>query len=586
MKTKLLAAGLTSAMLLNLVACGESSEKFTATTTGYHGDVTLTISVADGIISDIEIEHTETEGLGSVALEKLSANVLETQNLAIDAVSGATLSSNAFFEAMEITLEEAGFNVNELKNALNETVKEEDQELTVKTLVVGGGLSGLTTALQLAILGEEVLLIERGDVLGGATLTAHGYMFGVDTKAQEEAGIEDSVEKFMELVEVSGAGKSDLDVAKMVAEQSGEAIDWIMDLGLGIEDEIGVGAYYPHNVDRVYTADGNGSAMVKVLTDALNEYVESGLVQIIMQTEAQTLLTDDNGVVVGAVATGKTGNIITINAEETVLATGGYGHNEELLNKYQFENVITNAPVSHTGLGLQMLEDLGAEIISTPMAGQAGAIPNNGFDKGLIFNTNQYDGVIWTDVDGQRVANETGTSNALVWKNAPENTVYMVFAESMINDEKPLFVGVDKSQTLDKLNELVDGGFAIKANSVEELAENAKLHDLVSTVMTYNEYCETGVDEDFGKTDGLIAFEGDTYYAIKTYPWIVQTTEGIENNLDRRPLTADGTPIEGVYVVGDMVGMNILTGGTAIGGAGLTPAITSGLQVAEQIANK
>lgn len=610
MKKQIISTMLVVAMTLNLVACGSTStttsdsatgtstspsstatetstpKTFTSTAVGYHGDVTLDVTITGQEISDIQITHTETEGLGSVALANMTTAVLDGQTLNIDGMTGATLSSTAFMTAIEDCLTQGGLDVAALKTKGGDVAQADDIELTTTTLVVGGGLSGLTTALKLASMGEEVLIIERAEVLGGATLTAHGYFFGVESQPQKDAGIEDSVETFLELVKVSGKGLSDLAVAEMVAEQSGYAVDWIMSLGLGVEEEIGVGAYYPHNVDRVYTADGNGAAMIKVLTDAMEEFIDSGKVEIMMSTEATSLLTNDQGVVTGAVATGKTGNTVTINATTTVLATGGYGHNEELLNKYQFENVITSAPVSHTGLGMQMLEELGAEMVITPLAGQAGGIPNNGFDKGMTFNTNQYPGVIWTNVDGDRLANETGTNNALVWKQAPENTVYMVFTDSMITDEKPLFIGVPVESTQAKLDELVDGGFAIKADSAEALATATGLTNLAQTIETYNGYCTSGTDADFGKTDGLVSFEDGTYYAIKTYPFIVQTTDGIKNNLDRQPVTADGSPIDGVYIVGDMVGMNILTGGTAIGGAGLTPAITTGIQVAEQIADK
>ncbi len=153
----------------------------------------------------------------------------------------------------------------------------------------------------------------------------------------------------------------------------------------------------------------------------------------------------------------------------------------------------------------------------------------------------------------------------------------------MILSDKPLFTTVPVEENQAQLDLLVADGFAIKASSIEELAQLTGMDNLEATITTYNSYVETGIDSDFNKDTGLIAFESDTFYAIKTYPFIIQTTDGIKSDINRQPLTIEGDIIEGVYVVGDMTGMNSITGGTLIGGAGLAPAVTTGIQVATTI---
>jgi predicted oxidoreductase len=62
------------------------------------------------------------------------------------------------------------------------------------TVIVGGGLAGVVTALELLASGQRVLLLERGDeaALGGLALQAFGGMCLVDTPLQRRAGIRDS----------------------------------------------------------------------------------------------------------------------------------------------------------------------------------------------------------------------------------------------------------------------------------------------------------------------------------------------------------------------------------------------------------
>jgi iron complex transport system substrate-binding protein len=76
---------------------------------GYHGEVAVAVDVDEGgAIAKIEVRHEETEGIGTVAAEKLPQRVVEAQSLGVDAVSGATVTSNAILAATASALEKAG----------------------------------------------------------------------------------------------------------------------------------------------------------------------------------------------------------------------------------------------------------------------------------------------------------------------------------------------------------------------------------------------------------------------------------------------------------------------------------------------
>ena len=69
------------------------------------GDVKLTVEIDDSKIIAIEIvEHSETAGISDAAFEELPAKIIEAQSVELDAVAGATMSSNAILEAVEKAL--------------------------------------------------------------------------------------------------------------------------------------------------------------------------------------------------------------------------------------------------------------------------------------------------------------------------------------------------------------------------------------------------------------------------------------------------------------------------------------------------
>jgi uncharacterized protein with FMN-binding domain len=112
---------LLTAMVLSLVGCG-AKETFKAGTysgesEGLEGPLKVEVTVTADEITDIKvISHNETQGLGSVAVEKMTAKIIEAQSLNVDAVTGATSSSKGVIEAVGNALEKSGADVETLKS--------------------------------------------------------------------------------------------------------------------------------------------------------------------------------------------------------------------------------------------------------------------------------------------------------------------------------------------------------------------------------------------------------------------------------------------------------------------------------------
>ncbi|MGN1404664.1 MAG: FMN-binding protein [Erysipelotrichaceae bacterium] len=101
--------------LLTLTGCAKSNEQtVSATAKGYGGDITVTLTVKDGKITDVKIVGDgETKDVGSKAVEQMPEQILTAQTYDVDGVSGATISSTSIKKAAKEAMIAAGLLANE-----------------------------------------------------------------------------------------------------------------------------------------------------------------------------------------------------------------------------------------------------------------------------------------------------------------------------------------------------------------------------------------------------------------------------------------------------------------------------------------
>ena len=77
---------------------------------GLHGPVVVRVESSDGItIENVEvIEHSETPGIGTKAIDELPAIIVQNNNYDVDHISGATVTSNAIKEGVKEAMETGG----------------------------------------------------------------------------------------------------------------------------------------------------------------------------------------------------------------------------------------------------------------------------------------------------------------------------------------------------------------------------------------------------------------------------------------------------------------------------------------------
>ena len=576
-------------MLMTLVpAVAETSLNdgtFVGTGKGMHSNIEVSVTVEGGKITNVTVNnHGETAGVSDPAIEQIPAAIVAANSADVDAVAGATLTSNGIMEAV--------------KNALSGVTEEQSTELTIEPdmIVVGSGMAGLCASVRGVELGLKVLVLEQSVRTGGCIHYAGGTISGAGFKIQKENGVEDSPEAFYADIEaLGGEGEFNKALAKTHTERAKDAIDWLdEDIKVDFADRGLVGGAYTAmptlRVTRALGSSSMGAAngYLEPLNARLEQAVADGNAQIMFNTAVTEVMVEGDkcvGVKVGD---------REIRANSVVLATGGYCYNEDLLKLTGFENVISCAPSTSNGSGFLMAQAVGGvfdnmdEIVNF----YGGGIPTDGFAMKYQVN-NRYPGLIYVNTDGERVGAENAATSAM-WYGQKESKLYAVISGNMVDPEQgfirhPLMnKAVLANNGWDKLEELAAAGNCVyKADTLEELAEKIGAANLVATVEAYNKDVAAGVDSAFGRSaETMVALEEGPYYAVLTVPYVWSgTSGGVRANEDGYVVREDGSVITGLSLAGEILGPSNILGKINFGGINHSMCATWGIIAAEHAAN-
>lgn len=570
-------------MTLALSACsGPSSSAsiykdgtYAGSAKGMNGDVTVEVKIAsDKIESVIVTDHKETPGISDPAIETVPNAIVEKNSTEVDIVAGATFTSEAIINAVEQALEKAsGKTVDENKEDEKQTLAFTDPDV----IVIGGGFSGMNAALEASTNGAKVMLIEKNSDLGGSIRYAGGTLSGAGTKMQEAAGIEDTEENFIADIERMGGGINVPELTAKHVSKAAAAVDWMDSLGADFGDRIPTqpGSYDAFGIPREHRVSGKGQEMVAIVKPLLEEKVNEGVLEILLNTEVKDIIIEE-GAVTGVILTAGT----EYRSKSVILATGGYGHNETMLHDYNFENVLTDAPEFVTGDGYTFALKAGAVLNNMDyLPAYAGGVPvsDTGFVHSVTANNTGYPNTIWVDAEGQRHMNEfenLDSQKKAFWASAPHNIVWMIFDQKVVDNQEPI---LKKDENWKMFNEeLAKGEVVFKADSVEELAKQINMDTaaLQATIDAYNEGIETGTDP-MGRTDERTPIDS-TLYAVKTIPYVMLTKGGPLMNTSAQTLDKDAQPIPGLFQCGELTGGANVGGGANIGGLANTSCIVWG----------
>ena len=565
MGTKRLAALAVSAALCGSAFAATTDGTYTGEGKGRNGTITVEVTVKAGKLDAVKVvKHTETVGISDAAVADFPKAIVAAQSTAVDAVAGATMTSEGIRAAVAQAIQKAGGDPAQFATAV---VKKKAAKKLVKEnadiVVVGAGGSGISAAVKAETLGANVILIEKMPVIGGATALNAGTLIATGSKYQREVMKEtkDSPELAYKDIFTVGKNRNDPTLVKMVTERVGGVVDWLI-YDMKIPYGPAATQYPDHSANRQLGVTGRSVNYLNLMRE---KFLGMGG-KLMLQTRAQELIRDDAGKVVGVRATDKDGNTVELTSKAVILASGGYGAVKSMLPK-EMSNYVFYGLDSETGDGYKMATAIGAGTINLDLVKMypqgVETVPGHGLAAtASSTDTMKKSGAIYVNKLGQRYVDENAALGVLTDMTVaqPDHIAYIVmdakawkeYVRKSLEDKL-----VPNEETLMTWTKIVNNGRPVMAVS-DNLAEAAKTmgvdaEGLAKTVAHWNDMVKAGKDTDFNRkiTGGL--GEGP-YYIVEQKVRYQTTLGGLKADADLRILDKAGKPIPGLYGAGCVVG--------------------------------
>ena len=520
---------------------------------GRNGMIKVAVTVENHVITDVRVVQQSESSFAQETITTLINEIMQAQTTdGIDAISGATLTSNGVIEAMTMAINAA--------LGVQPTIPEyKDTECDV--VIVGAGGAGLAAAIEATASGADVIVLEKRSFIGGNTNSSTGGINAAETRFQEALGIKDSRTAFYNDIMTGGHQLNDVVLAHTLADKSSETLHWIADLGADLTD---VGTMAGSSIPRTHRPKGGlaiGPHLMKVLYDKAKEME----IDIRTSNTVTDVKRASDGSVAGVEVQCSNGKSYSISSRAVILATGGFGANMKMVSQFR-KDLEGFATVNHpgaTGDAFAWVSKFRAELYQME---QIQTHPTVEIHKTvLITEAVRGNGAILVNRDGRRFVNEMDMRDAVsaAILNQSEQSVFLVFDD-----------GVRKS--LASIETYFDQGLVTEAASTIGLASKIGISGdtFSNTISAYNDFQKTGEDKDFSRTSMPLPLSKSPYYAIEVKPAIHHTMGGVHINADANVLDSDGNEIKGLFAAGEVTGG--VHGGNRLGGNGVADIVVFG----------
>lgn len=509
---------------------------YQASANGYDRELNLEVAIADGKISDIKLlENHETDAVINRAFPIIKERIIEANSPDVDSVSAATYSTTAVKQATLAALEEAGLEKDSIK-VTNSTGYEEDRKLaeaedkTTDLLVIGAGPAGLSSAIQAKQDGvENVTVIEKMDIISGNGKFDMNFFDMANSEAMKANNNEVTKEEYKEnYLEKSWDSEERIDA---LTEGAFEVDGWLRYQGIELDYNFGEDGSMNHMAKEDEYA---GDYIQTKLEETANELG----IEIIPGTKATDLIIED-GKATGAVVEDKE-NTYNINSTSTVIATGGFSNNPELLAEYieGAEEIPTSNQIGATGDFVEIAKNHNIKLYDMEKPSIFPKILDPRRDLTGAFDSN----FIFVNENGERFIDETSGGVEYGQEMMKNRPVYYIFDEAA-------------RDSFYRLTSQVEKGYIAEYDNIEALAEaiGCETDTLTETFDTYNKAVRGEIDDPFREevaeeeinTDGKL-------YCVTVTPAVHMTKGGIVANEKAQVLDNEDNIIEGLYAAGEV----------------------------------
>lgn len=595
---------------------------------GHSGNLPMKVSFSEKRIESIYIDtQGETEGIADVVFVRIPDKILEGQTLNVDALSGASETSNGVIDGVAKAVKLAGVNPDILKRRPKPASSRirEDEEYTCDVVVVGGGGAGLSAAATVLQNGYSAIVLEKYPAVGGNTIRSGGPVNAADpqwqSRFEENPGERQTIEALLSTAESEihaeyledfralkvefaayqnkfgtqkghlfdspllhrmqtyfGGKRTDLngntiygqyDLVKILTDRALESVNWLEEIGVEYDKSLvfaPVGALWRRGHKPVKSY---GTAFIL----ALSKYVEEHSGKIITDSPVKEFIIE-NGEIKGVIATGVNGQKITVHSKAVILASGGFGANTKMLKEYNTywnnidDDIRTTNSYAMTGDGIQLGKTVGAALTGM---GFTQMMPVSDPETGELFSGLQVppENFVIVNREGKRFVNEFSGRDVLTKAAINQGGLFYLIADDEIKK-----TAANTSQ--EKIDHQVEAGTLFRADTIEELAVKVGMEPVIltDTVTKYNSYVDQGFDPEFHKDTFSLKVEKAPFYATPRKPAVHHTMGGLKIDTNACVLDENGQPIKNLYAAGEVAGG--IHAGNRLGGNALTDIFTFG----------
>ena len=445
--------------------------------------------------------------------------------------------------------------------------------------IAGAGAAGLQAALGLARAGKKVIVLEAGASAYASNFSMCGGPAACETKLQEQEGEWLSLDTlFGHMYDFSNTAVNGK-LLKKVLSCTGEGINNMIDLGVEMY-------LWPDVYDNGFRARHFLISEGRDRVEPFVQDIEAHGGRFIYKVKVREPVMED-GKVVGL--KGESGDeIIEVRAKANLVCTGGFLGNTEMQKKYFNTPVFPLGNTVSDGSGIELVHKAGGvdDRAFAVLGNECGAVSKatNAWPFTIEwFNKNEHYGYwlfggLYTDAAGERFINEEQVARfplaiggeALIRQGKAYCIMDSEYYEGVKNEGIFAFLGSPESWVAGEeadyykttpenaeahLEQAIEEGWAVKADSLAELAEAFGLTHLEETVEAYNGFCESGEDTEFYKSATFLKpVKTAPFYAFEYVPSAWGTNGGVKVDASLRALDGENDPIEGLYVAGVDVG--------------------------------